>query len=248
MMKQYPRVIVALTLISEDAVKTAGFKNPKYLGDPVNLTRLFSKFEVDEMCILDISERFDADGVSRETLSAILESAFMPISFGGGITNFQKAKEIFQLGFDKVVIKSGINQLNLIEEIVANYGQQSVIACLDVELDQDSFRLNGLQMTQNQIIDYVQTLESRGVGELLVHDVVNEGTRIGYSLKELATLIADSAEIPVTVGGGIASHDEIPKLLVESRIDSVVASSLFVYNSSTDAIFISYPPLKSRNL
>ena len=104
-----PRLIVGLGLISGEAVKTKSFRDPRYLGDPINITRLLSHFEVDEMIVIDFSNRFDKDRTSTEILEGIVKSAFMPISFGGGISTFDDAKKVFDLGFDKVVLKSALN-------------------------------------------------------------------------------------------------------------------------------------------
>ena len=49
-----PRIIPCLSIIGEDLVKTTKFKNPRYLGDPVNAVKIFNDKGVDELCVLDI--------------------------------------------------------------------------------------------------------------------------------------------------------------------------------------------------
>ncbi len=44
-----PRVIPCLLLQDRGLVKTVKFKNPKYLGDPINIVRIFNDKEVDEL-------------------------------------------------------------------------------------------------------------------------------------------------------------------------------------------------------
>ena len=50
-----PRVIPALLLRGQGLVKTVKFKEPKYLGDPINIVRIFNDKEVDELVLLDIT-------------------------------------------------------------------------------------------------------------------------------------------------------------------------------------------------
>jgi cyclase len=48
------RVIPALLLNQTGLVKTTQYKNPKYVGDPINVIRIFNDKEVDELLLLDI--------------------------------------------------------------------------------------------------------------------------------------------------------------------------------------------------
>lgn len=238
--------MVAMTLIAEDAVKTKSFKDPIYLGDPINLTRLLSRFEIDELLILDISECHGKDKVSNNFLSAIIESAFMPIGFGGGVRSFAAAEEKFKLGFDKVTLKSGLRSEGLIEEIASNYGQQSLMACLDIKVLEKRIQVNDREMDREELLVLVRKLEKRGVGEFLVHDVQREGTRGGYSILALAEEIAWNVNVPIVIGGGISSLNEACLHLQNDRINSVISSSIYVLDSKSNAVFVSYPSLESR--
>lgn len=53
------RVIPCLTVRNNGLVKTVQFKNPKYLGDPINTVKLFNDKEVDELIFLDITASID---------------------------------------------------------------------------------------------------------------------------------------------------------------------------------------------
>ena len=49
-----PRVIPCLLLKGDGLVKTIGFDNPRYLGDPINAVRIFNEKEADELIFLNI--------------------------------------------------------------------------------------------------------------------------------------------------------------------------------------------------
>ena len=48
------RVIPVLLLKNNGLVKTTRFKDPKYVGDPINAIKIFNEKEVDELMLLDI--------------------------------------------------------------------------------------------------------------------------------------------------------------------------------------------------
>ena len=48
------RLIPVLLLSNNGLVKTCRLSNPKYVGDPINVIKIFNKKEVDELIILDI--------------------------------------------------------------------------------------------------------------------------------------------------------------------------------------------------
>lgn len=48
------RIIPCLLVHNKGLVKTTEFKNPKYVGDPINAVKIFNEKEVDELIVLDI--------------------------------------------------------------------------------------------------------------------------------------------------------------------------------------------------
>src|SRR3990172_4262205 len=101
-----PRVIPALLLQGQGLVKTVKFKDPKYLGDPINIVKIFNEKEVDELVFLDITATVDGKRPPFELLEKVAGEAFMPLGYGGGIRNLEDIKTILSLGVEKVVINS----------------------------------------------------------------------------------------------------------------------------------------------
>jgi cyclase len=50
------RLIPVLLLKGKGLVKTSKFKNPVYIGDPINAVRIFNEKEVDELVLCDIAK------------------------------------------------------------------------------------------------------------------------------------------------------------------------------------------------
>ena len=65
-----PRIIPSLLIQDNGLVKTVNFKNPKYVGDPINAVRIFNEKEVDELAIFDI----DATVLRKEQRESLTQS------------------------------------------------------------------------------------------------------------------------------------------------------------------------------
>ena len=80
------RVIPVLLLRRRGLVKTVRFRSPTYVGDPINVVRIFNEKEVDELVLTEITATRAGAAPDYELLEQIASEAFMPICYGGGIT------------------------------------------------------------------------------------------------------------------------------------------------------------------
>ena len=86
------RVIPCLLLSGERLVKTIRFKQPTYVGDPINAVKIFNDREVDELAILDITATPERRDPPFDHLKEIAGECFMPLSYGGGIRTIEQAR------------------------------------------------------------------------------------------------------------------------------------------------------------
>ena len=91
------RVIPTLLLKGNGLVKTIKFKNPTYIGDPINAVKLYNELEVDEMVFLDILATRDKKEINYNLISKISTECFMPFAYGGGINNLGQMKRLFSI-------------------------------------------------------------------------------------------------------------------------------------------------------
>ena len=101
-----PRLIPCMLLNHGDLVKTVRFREPNYLGDPINAMKIFNEKCVDELCVQDISASKEGRGPDFDLLRDMAEEAFMPLSYGGGITTVEEAARLFHIGFEKVILNT----------------------------------------------------------------------------------------------------------------------------------------------
>ena len=239
-----PRLIPVVTLLGDQAVKTREFQNPRYVGDPVNTTALLSSFEVEELIVLDISNTFEAAPTSEKTLVEIIENAFMPIAYGGGIASYRDAERKFNLGFDKIVIRSNLFNNNLPLQIADKYGSQAVTGCLDISYPLShptKMIVNGKECDISESGEILAQVAKLGIGELIIQDVDREGTRDGLREHPLLEEAIKVLEIPVVPLGGCNSVEEAAQFLEKSKSHSIAASTMFLFRPTREAILVSYP-------
>lgn len=95
------RVIPCLLLKDHRLVKTIRFRDPRYVGDPVNVVRIFNDKGVDELLLLDISRTPSANPIAFDLVGAIASECFMPLAYGGGIKSLRDIRKLFALGVEK---------------------------------------------------------------------------------------------------------------------------------------------------
>jgi len=242
----YPRIIPCLLVHNKGLVKTEKFKNPKYVGDPINAVKIFNEKEVDELIVLDIdasSRNLEPDYKMIENLAV---ECRMPFCYGGGIKTLEQAQRIFSLGVEKIAISSiAIENPPIVTAMANQVGNQSVVIVMDVKKKSFSnkyeiWTYNGTKNTGLNPVDFAIEMEKLGAGEIVVNSIDNDGTMKGYDLS-LIQSVRDAVNIPVTVLGGAGSLSDISAVIKKHGIIGIAAGSLFVFKGKYRAVLINYP-------
>lgn len=240
-----PRLIPCLTLMKHSLVKTTKFKNPRYLGDPINAVKIFNGKGVDEMCILDIKATAENRGPDFDYLKDIASEAFMPMSYGGGITKISEIEQLFYIGYEKVILNTSFatNQ-DLVKEAVRLAGSQSIVVSIDVKNELFGKRVcyinDGLIKVKGNPIEQAKKAEALGAGEIFLNSITFDGTMQGYDI-ELIHQVSSAVSIPVIACGGAKDIYDFKKALTEGGAHAVSAGSLYVYYGSQKAVLITAP-------
>ena len=247
-----PRIIPCLLIQNNGLVKTVNFKNPKYVGDPINAVRIFNEKEVDELMVIDIDASTQRREPNYKLIEYIAAECRMPLCYGGGIKTAVQAQRIFSLGVEKVALSSvAVEESSIISRIANIVGNQSVVIVMDVKKSvQDKFEIctyNGLQHTGLSPIDFAIYMEKLGAGEIVINSIDNDGTMKGYDL-ELVNLIRKNVNVPITVLGGAGSIDDLSKLIKNYGIIGAAAGSLFIFKGPYKAVLINYPSKDQKDL
>jgi imidazole glycerol-phosphate synthase subunit HisF len=243
-----PRIIPCLLVQKAGLVKTQGFKNAKYVGDPINAVKIFNEKEADELIVLDIDATVDGRDPDFALIAKLAAECRMPLCYGGGVTTASQAVRIVDMGVEKVAVSAAaIANPALLTEMADAVGRQSVVAVLDVRKKSGLFA-NGYEVcTRNATITHklepitlAQQLQDAGAGEIVVNSVDRDGFMQGYDL-ELASQFKQALTVPVTLMGGAGSLDHMSALVSKLGVVGVAAGSLFVFKGKYRAVLINYP-------
>ena len=245
------RIIPCLLVHNKGLVKTVKFKDPKYVGDPINAVKIFNEKEVDELMVLDIDATREKREPNLEMIKNLADKCRMPFCYGGGITTVEQARKIISLGAEKVALSnSALNNIELCQDIGSIIGNQSVVLVIDVKKRKlfggyDIYTHNGTKKSKWKLYDLVDKLEEIGIGEIVINSIDNDGTMLGYDIS-LVENIRKKCSIPITVLGGAGTLDHIKKLISKFKIIGAAAGSLFVFKGKYRAVLINYPNRQER--
>lgn len=246
-----PRIIPCLLIHNKGLVKTVNFKDPKYVGDPINAVKIFNEKEVDELMVLDIDASRENRGPDFTLIKNVATECRMPLCYGGGVRSVGEAREIINLGVEKVALSSAaISNPLLVSEIAKEVGSQSVIVVLDVRkkgllAKYEVYTMNGTRGTGRSPKDLAKEFESLGAGEIVINSIDNDGFMKGYDLR-LIESVRDVVNTPLTVLGGAGNLSDIKLVVDKFGVMGVAAGSLFVFKGVYKAVLINYP--KSNEL
>jgi len=239
------RVIPALLLKNQGLVKTIKFKNPKYVGDPINAIKIFNDKEVDELIFLDITASYKNRKPPFELLSQIAGECFMPFGYGGGIKVLEDIKKILNLGFEKVVINSyAVENPSFIRKSSEYFGSQSIVVSIDVKKTffgkHEIYTRGGRKPTQLNPVEFAVKMEELGAGEIFLNSIDRDGTKKGYDIK-LIKKVSESVNIPVIASGGAGDVKDLGDAVHKGGASAVSAGSLFVFLGPHRAVLINFP-------
>lgn len=239
------RVIPCLLLRGRGLYKTVRFKDPTYVGDPVNAVKIFNEKEVDELILLDIGATPEKREPNFDLIGDIASECFMPLTYGGGVTSIDQMRKLHRLGVEKIAINSAAyRDRRLVEESCSIFGSSSVIAAIDVKKTflgkYEVWIDGGRTRTKEDPVAYTQQLARLGVGEIMINSIDRDGTMSGYDL-ELLKRVSKAVDTPLIACGGAGSLDHMCAAVAEAHVPALAAGSMFVFHGRHRAVLINYP-------
>ena len=225
-------------------VKTTKFRDPKYVGDPINAIRIFNEKEVDELLVLDIEAGLRSNGPNFELVQDIASECFMPLAYGGGVSSADDARRLFSLGVEKVVVRSAAaNDMTVLTRVAEVAGSQSVSYSIDIRRSRlGKPRVHAPGTGRDGDSDWLGAIESAmaaGAGEVVLNSVDRDGAMSGMDL-ELIGVAAERTRVPLVAVGGVGSLPDVAAG-IRSGADAVGVGSFFVFHGPRRAVLITYP-------
>ncbi len=240
-----PRVMPCLLLKDGALVKTLKFKDPQYIGDPINAVRIYNEKEVDELIFLDITATFQKHSPPFNVLAQIASECFMPVTYGGGVNNVNDIERILKIGIEKVAINTGaVENPTLIQDAAERFGRQAIVVSIDVRKKKFGeyivYTHGGRNATGIEPVQFATQMQDLGAGEILLTAIDRDGTQAGYDV-ELIQQVTRAVDIPVIACGGAGQVADFGVAIKQGGASACAAGSLVVYFGRNRAVLINFP-------
>lgn len=242
-MSRRVRVIPCLLIRGRGLWKTTRFQDPVYVGDPVNVARIFNDKRAHELVILDTGA-VHGDPAPRDLIADIASECFMPSCIGGGIRNLEQIQKLLAMGVEKVAINThATEEPDFVEQAAVTFGSSTITVSIDVRRMPDGrhvvYSHGGTRSTDRTAVDHARNMEVRGAGEILLTSIDREGTGTGYDL-DLVRSVSEAVSIPVVAHGGAGGVADM-RAAAKAGASAVAAGSPFVFYGRLQGVLVMYP-------
>lgn len=242
-----PRIIPILLIDDRDLFKTVQFGERTYLGDVVNAVKIFNRKGIDELSILDIGATRNHREPDYELLKDIATEAFMPLSYGGGITSVEQVRKLLAIGYEKVIINTSlIRNPEMVREAASIFGSQSIVGSIDAKLVNGEYKCfisDGQEAVDITPVELAKKAEDLGCGEIIINSIDQDGMMKGYDL-DLVRQVSQVVKVPVIACGGAGGVNDLKTVLHEAGAHAAAGGSMFVYYGRLKAVLITAPSEK----
>ncbi len=238
------RVIPALLLQGAGLVKTQRFEKPAYVGDPMNVVKIFNEKEVDELFLFDIDASKQGRGPNFSLIESIVSEAFMPVAYGGGIRSVEDGRRLLALGVEKLALNTAaLKDVSLVTALSQAFGAQCVVGVVDVKrtrLGQPRvFSHADVEPPERAPLRWAKALEAAGAGEILVQAVDRDGTLGGLDVELLRTLQGQLG-VPLVAAGGANDVEGLLEAFRAGGLSAVAVGARFVFIGPHRAVLVTY--------
>lgn len=238
---RFARVIPCLDVDQGRVVKGVNFVDIRDAGDPVELADRYDKQGADELIFLDITASSDRRDTTLAMARAVAEQVFIPFTIGGGLRSVDDAHRLLRAGADKVSINTAaVRRPQLISEISQEMGAQCCVVAIDARSSSDTrsgyevFTHGGRIRTGLDVLQWAETAQLLGAGEILLTSMDRDGTRTGFDL-QLTAAVSEALTVPVIASGGVGKLEHLVEAVQLGGADAVLAASIFHYGEHTVA-------------
>lgn len=230
------RIIPCLDVRDGQVVKGVQFRNHEIIGDIVPLAKRYAEEGADELVFYDITASSDGRTVDKSWVERVAQVIDIPFCVAGGIKTIADAEQIFAFGADKISINSpALANPDLINQLADRFGVQAIVVGIDSWFEQESGKYWVNQYTGDekrtrqttwQTVDWVQEVQKRGAGEIVLNMMNQDGVRKGYDLVQLKK-VREVCNVPLIASGGAGEMVHFRDAFVEANVDGALAASVF---------------------
>jgi imidazole glycerol-phosphate synthase subunit HisF len=215
-------------------VKGVRFRDHRVVGDILELAARYRDEGADELVFYDISASPEGRSVDRAWISRVARILDIPFCVAGGIRTVAEAEQVLASGAEKISVNSpALEQPDLIDRLSARFGAQCVVVGIDSQTLNGDYRVQQFtgdaartRDTARRTADWIQEVQSRGAGEVVLNCMSSDGVRQGYDIAQLQSM-RRICNVPLVASGGAGSMDHFTDVFASGEADAALAASVF---------------------
>lgn len=224
------RIIPCLDIKNGRTVKGVNFEGLRDAGDPVELAKRYSEEGADELVFLDITATLEKRKTLIELVKKVAEQINIPFTVGGGIQSVEEIEDLLKAGADKVSLNSSIvKEPELINRASEVFGSQAIVAAVDARKSGNGWNVfvkGGTEDTGLDALEWMEEVQRRGAGEILLTSMDRDGTKSGFEI-DLLKEVHKRIHLPVIASGGAGTIEHCIEAVIEGQADAILAASIF---------------------
>ena len=215
-------------------VKGVQFRNHRVVGDIVDLARRYSAEGADELVFYDITASPDGRSVDRSWVDRVAAVIDIPFCVAGGIRSIADAEAVLNKGADKISVNTpALENPPLIDALARRFGSQCVVLGVDSREQDGSYNVyqntgdpDKTTAAERRTIDWIVEAQGRGIGEVVLNCMNQDGVRKGYDTEQLAS-VRNQCLVPLIASGGAGSMQHFADVFSDAGVDGALAASVF---------------------
>ncbi|NKF51588.1 imidazole glycerol phosphate synthase subunit HisF [Shewanella sp. WXL01] len=230
------RIVPCLDVRDGKVVKGVQFRNHEIVGDIVPLAARYAEEGADELVFYDITASAHDRVVDKSWVSRVAQQIDIPFCVAGGIKTIEQAREKLAFGADKISINSpALTNPSLITRLQDEFGRQCIVVGIDSYFDAQTNSYKVKQFTGDEAAtkdtqwytqDWVEEVQKRGCGEIVLNVMNQDGVRGGYDIKQLS-MVRSVCDVPLIASGGAGEMSHFAEVFTQAKVDAALAASVF---------------------
>ena len=179
--------------------------------DPAAQARAFQDAGAEWLHLVDLNGAFAGQPVNAAAVEAILQATTIPAQLGGGIRDMATIEMWLQKGLSRVILGTvAVRDPALVIEACKKFPGKVAVG---IDAKGGKVAVEGwAEASELGVIELAKKFEGAGVAAIIYTDIDRDGILAGINWASTLEL-ADAVSIPVIASGGLASMDDIRRLV-----------------------------------
>jgi phosphoribosylformimino-5-aminoimidazole carboxamide ribotide isomerase len=179
--------------------------------DPAAQAKSFENAGFEWLHLVDLNGAFAGKPINRSAVESILKAVKIPVQLGGGIRDLAMIEAWLAAGIQRVILGTvALKNPALVKQTAQKFPGQIVVG---IDARGGLVAVEGWAESSNlATLDLAKRFEDAGVAAIIFTDIGRDGLLKGLNLEATLTL-ANAIKIPVIASGGLASMEDIKRLV-----------------------------------